>query len=292
MPSLQFSQKSLENLWRYIQSRASLPAHLLKYISIKHHHFGSNWGTVAIHQQRQTIPHHQAIAITSILAEIAQELVKTHPIKHEPSLTPPKIHINQTSPFRKRLRRRCHPPTTPHDSPPIGFAFTSILTEIAWELSKAHPIKREPFLTPPKTHLDRISMVRKQSRRCYHHPPSMPNSPSLSGNCLYSNSPGKQWELVEIHQIKRNTLTTPPKTTQSFFFMLMINLSCIAVTTPPFLTMSHLSLHYLHCAVTCYFYNAIILLEVPSHTAISKKLPALLPSHHTTLSLWCQWAIA
>jgi hypothetical protein len=58
---------------------------------------------------------HQAIATTSILVEIAQELVKKHPIKHEPSLTSPKIHINQTLPFRKQLRRRYHPPTTPNN---------------------------------------------------------------------------------------------------------------------------------------------------------------------------------
>ena len=66
----------------------------------------------AIHRQCQTIPHHQAIASTSILVEIAQELAKTHPIKRKPSLKPPKIQIDQTPQFWKRLRRRCHPPTT------------------------------------------------------------------------------------------------------------------------------------------------------------------------------------
>jgi hypothetical protein len=54
-----------------------------------------------IHQQRQTIPHHQATAFTSILVEIARELANTHPIKREPSLTPPKIQIDQTLPFWK-----------------------------------------------------------------------------------------------------------------------------------------------------------------------------------------------
>jgi hypothetical protein len=39
------------------------------------------------------IPHHQAIAPISNFAEIARELAKTHPIKLEPSHTPPKIHM-------------------------------------------------------------------------------------------------------------------------------------------------------------------------------------------------------
>jgi hypothetical protein len=98
---------------------------------------------------------HQAIAITSILAEIAQELVKKHPIKHEPSLTPPKIHIDQKLPFRKQLRPRCHPPTMPNNVSQSGYlASTSIIAEIAQELEKTHPIKHEPSLTPPKIHID------------------------------------------------------------------------------------------------------------------------------------------
>ena len=87
---------SCGNRSRNIQSSMSLPSHLPKHTSIKHRHFECNFGAAAIHRQRQTILCHQAIAPTSILAEIAQELAKTHPIKHEPSLTPPKIHINQT----------------------------------------------------------------------------------------------------------------------------------------------------------------------------------------------------
>ena len=33
----------------------------------------------------------------------------------------PKIHIDQTSTFRKRLRQRRHPPTTPNDLSPRGY---------------------------------------------------------------------------------------------------------------------------------------------------------------------------
>jgi hypothetical protein len=40
-------------------------------ILIKHSLFGSNHGTASIHRQHQTIPHHQAIASTSTLAEFA-----------------------------------------------------------------------------------------------------------------------------------------------------------------------------------------------------------------------------
>jgi hypothetical protein len=60
-----------------------------QFILIKHNGFVSNHGTAAIHQQHQRIPHHQAIASTSILAEIARELTKIHPIKLEPPPTPP-----------------------------------------------------------------------------------------------------------------------------------------------------------------------------------------------------------
>jgi len=99
LPPHEFLQKLLENLHRHIQSSASLPSHLLRYTSIKHCHFKANCGAAAIHLQCQTIPHHQAIASASTLAKITQELAQTHPIKHEPSLTPPKVNINQTSPF-------------------------------------------------------------------------------------------------------------------------------------------------------------------------------------------------
>ena len=121
LPPLQFLQKLLENSWRYIQSSANLPSHLPKYTWIKHCHFRSDCGISAIHRQCQTNPHHQAIASTLILMEITRELMKLNPIKRKPSLTPPKIHINQTSPFWKQLRRRCHPPTMPNNPSPSGY---------------------------------------------------------------------------------------------------------------------------------------------------------------------------
>jgi len=121
LPPHQFLRKLLENLRRHIQSSASLPSHLLKYTSIKHCHFECDCSATAIHRQCQTIPHHQAIASTSILVEIARELVKIHPIKRKPSLTPPKVHINQTSPFRMLLWHFCHPPTTSNNSSPSGY---------------------------------------------------------------------------------------------------------------------------------------------------------------------------
>jgi len=94
-----------------IKHKPSL-THLPNYTPIKHHHYVSSCGTTAIHWQWQSIPHHQAIASTSILTEIARELAKTHPIKHKPSLAPPKIRIDQTLPFRKQLWHHCHSPTT------------------------------------------------------------------------------------------------------------------------------------------------------------------------------------
>ena len=82
-----------------------------QFILIKHSRFGSNHVTSSIHQQHQTIPHHQAIASTSILAEIARELTKIHPIKLEPPTTPPNIYLGHISPVQKRLQRLHHPPT-------------------------------------------------------------------------------------------------------------------------------------------------------------------------------------
>ena len=92
-----------------------------QFTSVTHLRFGSDYGASTIHQQHQTIPYHQAIASTSIHAEIARELTKIHPIKLEPSPTPPKIHLGHTSPVRKQLRRLHHPPTTPNDPSPPGY---------------------------------------------------------------------------------------------------------------------------------------------------------------------------
>jgi len=70
LPSFQFSWKSLENSQRHIQSSSSPPPHLPKYTSIKHQHFGRDYGNAAIHRQNQMIPHHQAIANTPIIKKI------------------------------------------------------------------------------------------------------------------------------------------------------------------------------------------------------------------------------
>ena len=92
-----------------------------QFILIKHSHFESNHGTTAIHQQHQTIPHHQAIASTSILVDIAQEFTKIHPIKLKPSHTPPKIHLGHTLPVWKQLQCLHHPPTTSIDTSPPNY---------------------------------------------------------------------------------------------------------------------------------------------------------------------------
>ena len=126
------------------QARAP-PPHHPKFTSIIHHWFGSDYGTSTIHRQHQTIPHHQVIVPTSILVEIARELTKTHPIKLEPSPTPPKIHIDQTSKFRKRLRRLCHPPTTPNDPPSSSFCQHSNYQENCLRTCKDTPTQARAF---------------------------------------------------------------------------------------------------------------------------------------------------
>ena len=102
-----------------------------QFTSVTHLRFGSDYGASTIHQQHQTIPYHQAIASTSIHAEIARELTKIHPIKLEPSPTPPTIHLGHTSTVRKRLRRLHHPLTIPNDPSPPVYCQPPILAEIA-----------------------------------------------------------------------------------------------------------------------------------------------------------------
>ncbi len=61
--------------------------------------------------------------------------------------------------------------------------------EIALEVMKIHPIKRELSPTPPKIHLDHTLPFRKQSR-CRCHPLTTLNDPSPPGYCQHSNSCG------------------------------------------------------------------------------------------------------
>ena len=129
LPPHQFLRKLLENSHRHIQSSTSLPWYLPKHTSIKHHHFECDSSAAAIHWQWQTIPYHQAIASTLILAKMAWELAKIHPIKHELSLTPPKTHINHTSPFWVQLRQRWHPLTMWNNSLPSGYCLHIISRE-------------------------------------------------------------------------------------------------------------------------------------------------------------------
>ncbi len=64
--------------------------------------------------------HNQSINSTPIFVEITLEVTKIHPVKREPSPTPPNIHLNHTLPFWKQSQRRRHPPTTPNDPSPPG----------------------------------------------------------------------------------------------------------------------------------------------------------------------------
>jgi hypothetical protein len=47
--------------------------------------------------------------------------MKIHPIKREPSPTPPKIHLDHTLPFRKQSWCCRHPPTAPNDPSLPGY---------------------------------------------------------------------------------------------------------------------------------------------------------------------------
>ena len=119
LPIHQLSRKLCENLQRYTRSSASFPPHLPKFTSIKHSRFGCNHGSAATTQRYLMAPHNQSIDSTPIFVKIALEVMKIHPIKHEPSPTPPNIHLDYTLPFWKQSRCRHHPPTTlNYPSPP------------------------------------------------------------------------------------------------------------------------------------------------------------------------------
>jgi len=78
--------------------------------------------------------------------KITRDLAQTHPIKREPSLTPPKVHIHQTSPFwmnRGAAAIHRQRQTIPQHQ---AIASTSILAKIARELAKIHPIKHRAFV--------------------------------------------------------------------------------------------------------------------------------------------------
>ena len=181
--------------------------YLLKYTSIKYCHFECYCGAAAIHPQYQTIPHHQAITSTSILAKIARELTQTHPIKCEPSLTPPKVHINQTFHFQMWLLHHCHPPTMPNNSPSSGYCLHINSHKNAWELAKIHPIKCISSLTHPKVHIDQTLPFWMQLwRHC--HPLTIPNNSLPSGYCLHIDSRKNAWELAKIHPIKHEPSLT------------------------------------------------------------------------------------
>jgi hypothetical protein len=99
-----------------------------QFTSVTHLRFGSDNGASTIHRQHQTIPHHQAIASTSIHAEIARELTKIHPIKLEPSPTPPKftsvIHHRFGSNYGASTIHRQHQMIPHHQAIRVGLVCT------------------------------------------------------------------------------------------------------------------------------------------------------------------------
>ena len=131
------------------------PSHtpLPKYTSIKHQRFGRDYGAAAIHRQRQTILHHQAIAQHSNYQENclrtwedtpnqARTFLHTSHNSHSPQLNiavwkqsrtlsrHPMIHNGPSQPG-KQSRCSHHPPTTPNDPSPPVYCQPPILAEIA-----------------------------------------------------------------------------------------------------------------------------------------------------------------
>ena len=156
----------------HIQSSSSPPPLLPKYTSIKHHHFGRDHGAAAIHRQCQTF---LVIRLLSIL----QLTRKTQSSTHLPKFTLIKHRRSGINHGAVAATWQCttalHNQAT--DSIPI-------CVEIAREVTKIHPIKREPTPTPPKIkiHLDHTLPFWKQSR-C-HRTTRLCQHSNLCGNCM------------------------------------------------------------------------------------------------------------
>jgi len=205
LPPLQFLNELHENSRIFIQSSASLPSHLPKYTSIKHLHFRRDCGADDIHRQQQTIPHNQTIAFPLIF-----ELAQTHPIKHEPSITPPKIHINQTSHFRKWLRRLCHPPTTPNNPstrllPPLQFLQNLLKNSQRYIQSSASlPSRLSKYTSIKHLHFRSdygASAIHQQYQTIPHHQ-------AIAFTLIFVDI---TQELAQTHPIKHEPSLTPPK---------------------------------------------------------------------------------
>ena len=191
------------------QARAFPHTYILRYTLIKHCNFRSNCSAASIHRQCQTIPQHQAIASTSILAEITRELAQTHPIKRKASLTPPKVHINQTSPFQMQLWHRCNSPTTPNNSSPSGYCLHInscknhlITCKDKTNQARAFPhtyILRYTFIK--HCHFECDCSVAAIHRQCQ----TIPQHEAIA---FTSNLAKITWELAQTHPIKREPSLT------------------------------------------------------------------------------------
>ena len=181
------------------------------FTSVIHPRFGSDNSASTIQRQHQTIPHHQAIAFTSILAEIAQELTKIHLIKLEPSPTPPTIHLGHTSPVRKRLRRLHHPPTTPNDPSLPGYCPHFNSCGNCWTTRKdtSNQARALPH-TSPNTHQSNINI----SEEITAPPPSTVNAKqSFTIRLLPTLQLSRQLleNLAKMHPMKCEPSPTHPK---------------------------------------------------------------------------------
>ena len=142
------------------------------------------------HPPTPTTPNNSSLAgyhclhfSSAVLVEIARELTKIHPIKLEPSPTPPTIHLGHTSTVRKRLRRLHHPLTIPNDpSPPSYCPHFNVCGNCSRTRKDTSNQARALPHTSPKIHINQTSTFWKRLRR-RRHPPSTPNNSSPSGYC-------------------------------------------------------------------------------------------------------------
>jgi hypothetical protein len=162
-----------------------------KFTSLIHRRFGSNYGASPSTDNAKWSLTTRLLPSLQLSRKLLENLRRSHPIKREPSLAPPKIHLNWTMPFWKQSRLCSRHPRI-HNGPSQlghnqGIGSTPIFVEIALEVTKIHPIKRDPSPTPPRIHLDHTLPFRKQSRRC-RYPPTTTNDSSPPGYCQHSNS--------------------------------------------------------------------------------------------------------
>ena len=128
--------------------------------------------------------------------------MKLHPIERKPSLTPPKIYINQTSGFWKRLRCHCHPLTMPNDPSPPGYCphFNSCRNCLRTHKDTPNQARALPH-TPQNTHRSNIDILEEITA-------TLPSTDNAKQSLTTRLLPTLQLSRQSLENLQRYTLSS------------------------------------------------------------------------------------